>query len=407
MIRSFRATLGAARYDRAECSGALGDLGTFLPLLLAMSTLNGLDFTASLFFAGVFSVLTACMFRTPMAVQPMKAIAAAAIAHGLTSSEIVLAGAMVSLVVLTLGVLNAIAIIQRIIPRAVVRGMQGALGVTLLLSAGTLALRGAGVADMSGVLIPSSWTSSEGLGITLGALIIAALTLRFHRFPAALVLFASGLALAAGSSSSAVAALAPHWEIPAWNPPDFAAWPGALFDAALPQIPLTTLNSVISVCALAVALYPGEPEKHASPRALAVSVGSMNLIGMWFGAMPMCHGAGGLAAQHRFGARTNGAILMLGVAKIALAVIFGASLLPLCKAFPRSILAAMLAISAVELLRASLAGIRQERTYREPLQYGFTLTACLLFNYLAIGVLCGAVLAWCMALQTRKQSTSA
>src|SRR5205814_6147517 len=116
--------------------------------------------------------------------------------------------------------------------------------------------------------------------------------------------------------------------------------------ASLPQIPLTTLNSVIAVCALSVDLFPERP---ATPRRVAVSVGLMNLAGAWFGAMPMCHGAGGLAGQYRFGARTNGSILFLGAAKMLVAVLFGSSLMALCRSFPASVLGVMLAFSGLEL----------------------------------------------------------
>ena len=108
----------------------------------------------------------------------------------------------------------------------------------------------------------------------------------------------------------------------------------------LPQIPLTTLNSVIAVCALAADLFP---DRKAEPRKVAVSVGLMNLVACWFGGMPMCHGAGGLAGQYRFGARTNGSILFLGGIKMALAVLFGSSLMTLCVASPASVLGVLLA----------------------------------------------------------------
>ena len=79
------------RWNREEIAGALGDLGTFLPLLVAMSAQCGLSFPAALFFAGVFNVVTAFTFGIPMAVQPMKAIAAIALAEGLGAAEEVFA----------------------------------------------------------------------------------------------------------------------------------------------------------------------------------------------------------------------------------------------------------------------------------------------------------------------------
>ena len=62
----------------------------------------------------------------------------------------------------------------------------------------------------------------------------------------------------------------------------------------IPQLPVTTLNSVVAVCQLSADLFPARP---AQPVLVSVSVGLMNVVGAWFGAMPCCHGAGGLAAQ--------------------------------------------------------------------------------------------------------------
>ncbi len=64
----------------------------------------------------------------------------------------------------------------------------------------------------------------------------------------------------------------------------------------IPQLPLTTLNSVVAVCQLSSDLFPA---RSVQPVLVSVSVGLMNMVGAWFGAMPCCHGAGGLAAQVR------------------------------------------------------------------------------------------------------------
>ena len=83
MLTGWRSILGQARFDRHEIAGSLGDMGTFLPLLVGMVAQNGLDFSAALFFAGLFNVVTGMIFAIPMAVQPMKAIAAIALTEGL------------------------------------------------------------------------------------------------------------------------------------------------------------------------------------------------------------------------------------------------------------------------------------------------------------------------------------
>ena len=130
-----RETLRAARLDRHEIAGSLGDLGTFLPLLVGMAAENGLDFAAALFFAGLFNVITGLTFAIPMAVQPMKAIAAVALTQGLPVAQILAAGATVSLIILVLGLTGWIDALNRAIPKSVVRGLQLALGLTLLMKA--------------------------------------------------------------------------------------------------------------------------------------------------------------------------------------------------------------------------------------------------------------------------------
>ena len=111
----------SARFDRGEISGSLGDLGTFLPLLVAMASQNGLSFAAALFFAGLFNLVTGLSFGIPMAVQPMKAIAAIALAQGFSAAQIVAAGMSVSAVVLVLGISGAIDLVHRVIARGVAR----------------------------------------------------------------------------------------------------------------------------------------------------------------------------------------------------------------------------------------------------------------------------------------------
>jgi len=52
-----------------------------------MAAQNGLNFATSLFFAGMFNIITGLTFSIPMAVQPMKAIAAVALTEGLTAQQ--------------------------------------------------------------------------------------------------------------------------------------------------------------------------------------------------------------------------------------------------------------------------------------------------------------------------------
>jgi MFS superfamily sulfate permease-like transporter len=365
-----RRTLGQARLDRHEIAGSLGDLGTFLPLLVGMASQNGLDFAASLFFAGLFNVVTGLVFAVPMAVQPMKAIAAVALTEGLTAPEILAAGITVSAVVFLLGVTGLIDWVGRVVPKSVVRGLQLALGLSLLMKGLQM------VAGTGGAVGLDSWITGA-----LATLVVLALFFS-RRVPAALVLFGAGVVLAILREPTVVDQLGLGISLPAWSPPAWEDFVSAFPKAALPQIPLTMLNSVVAVCALSGDLFP---DRAVPARRVAISVGIMNLVAGWFGGMPMCHGAGGIAGQYRFGARTNGSILFLGGVKMVVAVVFGASLMALCKAFPASLLGVMLAFSGMEL-----ALVTRDQT-RRPDAFAMILTAgaCLALNSVAMGFVLG------------------
>ena len=251
------------RWNREEFAGSLGDLGTFLPLLVAMSAQCGLSFPAALFFAGVFNVVTAFTFGIPMAVQPMKAIAAIALAEGLGAGEIVAAGMWVSAVVLVLGLSGALGWIQRSIPTAVVRGLQLALALTLL-------MRG-----LKSVAPGAAPWASDGLGLAILAGLAVLFLRDSRRLPAALVLFLAGIGVAWFTAPQAFASirLEPWW--PTLALPTGEEFRAAWWSAAFPQVPLTLLNSVVAVCALSVDLFPA---RSAPPAKVAISVGLMNLL---------------------------------------------------------------------------------------------------------------------------------
>ncbi len=332
------------RLNRHEISGSLGDLGTFLPLLVGMSITNGLDFASALFFAGLFNIITGLTFSIPMAVQPMKAIAAVAISEHLSLGQILAAGIWTSSIVLILGITGLITLVDRLIPKPVIRGLQLGLGLQLI-------EQGLRLVRDTHLL----WGfDSISIGIFGFALVLAFASSR--KVPSALMLFIAGLGLAAASNTEVISTLRLGFNLPHWVPLTWDDFRSSFFRAALPQIPLTTLNSVIAVCALSVDLFPDRP---ARPRTVAVSVGLMNLISGWFGAMPMCHGAGGLAGQYRFGARSSASILFLGSAKLLLAVFLGGSLLTLLDIYPKSILGVLLSISGLEL--ALVATDQRER----------------------------------------------
>jgi MFS superfamily sulfate permease-like transporter len=368
-----------ARLNRNEIAGSLGDLGTFLPLLVGMAAQNGLNFASALFFAGLFNIITGLTFSIPMAVQPMKAIAAVALTEGLSVPQILAAGATVSLVILVLGVTGLIDWLNRVVPTSVVRGLQLALGLSLLMK---------GMQMVAGTNV---WFAPDSYATGLLLALVVLLLFFSRRVPAALILFGIGLILAVWAHPGIVGSLGLGFTLPSWTPLAWDDFVTAFPKAALPQIPLTTLNSVIAVCALSADLFP---DRRAEPRRVAVSVGLMNLVACWFGGMPMCHGAGGLAGQYRFGARTNGSILFLGVVKMVLAVLLGASLMALCQAFPASVLGVLLAFAGMELALVC----RDQTSRTDAFSMLLTAAACMALNNIALGFLLGLVMAWCLRL---------
>ncbi|KAK0728602.1 hypothetical protein B0T26DRAFT_597642, partial [Lasiosphaeria miniovina] len=345
----------------AEISGALGDLGTLLPLMITLALQGSIDLPSTLVFSGVFNIVTGAVFGIPLPVQPMKAIAAAAIASGASLRDTVAAGAWVGAAVLFLSVSGLLRLLTAYIPAPIVKGIQVGAGFSLAISAGS---------SLVAPLPWLSWSAASPLDSRLCALVVFAvlvLTQRmYRRFPFALAVFILGLLGAMVSimllqrrSDSEYEEL-PHFSpwnprlvVPAWGHRD-------AIGMALAQLPLTTLNSIIAAAALAADLLTAGHADSVPPpstTALGLSVGAMNLVGCWFGAMPVCHGAGGLAAQHRFGARSGASVVLLGAFKAIVGLVWGDSLRGLLHRFPRSLLGVMVAVAGLELARVGAASL--------------------------------------------------
>ncbi|MBU36084.1 MAG: sulfate transporter, partial [Candidatus Marinimicrobia bacterium] len=130
-IKNILNNIKGFRFNRHEFAGALGDMGTFIPILVGLVTVCGLNAGSALFFSGLFNLISGFIFGIPIAVQPMKAIGIIAINEGLTLHQILAAGIVVSAIVFMLGVTNLIVFLNRHIPLSVIRGLQLGLGLLL------------------------------------------------------------------------------------------------------------------------------------------------------------------------------------------------------------------------------------------------------------------------------------
>ncbi|TID16977.1 sulfate transporter [Venturia nashicola] len=333
----------------AEIAGSLGDLGTLLPLMIALTLSNSISLPSTLVFTGLANIITGVVFGLPLPVQPMKAIAAVAIARSFSIGENMAAGMTVSIAVFLMSVSGLLEWFSRVVPVPVVKGIQVGAGLSLVLSAGT------------SLLGPLSWLESgwgDDYFWALGAFFFLLFVTSVEKkrrgvlIPYALVVFAIGLVVASIQLSSGQSEDSNVEEAHLWHP-KFYIPQGKYFwttlSASLGQLPLTTLNSIIAVSHLSTDLLPNIAEP--TPTSLGISVATMNLIGCWFGAMPTCHGSGGLAAQHRFGARSGASIIILGLLKLSLGLFIGEPIVSLLRHFPKSLLAVMVIAAGVELAK--------------------------------------------------------
>jgi MFS superfamily sulfate permease-like transporter len=326
-----------------EISGSLGDLGTFLPIVIALTEGQQISLATTLIFTGVYNILTGAIFGIPLPVQPMKAIAAVAILKSLNAGETAAAGLFVAICIFIFSLTGLMTWFTRLIPIPVVKGIQVGAGLSLIVAAGGKALS---TLSWTG----PSWSDNYLLiGIALLALFATNL---WPRIPYALITLLVGIVFAAIQVGREHGDQLPGFRL--WSPyvqvPSGGEWKTGILDAGVGQLPLTTLNSIIAVTHLAADLLP-EVET-PSVTAIGISVAGMNLIGCWFGVMPVCHGSGGLAAQYRFGARSGASIIFLGMLKLLLGILFGESLTDLLRKFPLALLSVMIIAAGLELASA-------------------------------------------------------
>lgn len=342
-----------SRFCLDEASGALGDLGTLIPLLAASASEGSIRLGPALLWMGAFNVVTAVQWDVPMPVQPMKSIVAVAISDGMTPGAMAAAGIITGGVVWLLGLTRLVDFVNLLIPTCVIAGMQIGLGVKM-------AGKGCSYWSINGWLFDedNNLTTDNKLTALLSLVFTTFLLLR-TRLPAALIIFSLGIVLSIPTMvNDGTRVKFEMLDIPLVVPSS-ADWVDGLIHGAIPQIPLTTLNSVVSVCALSTRLFrdPAEGGKGISRTSVATSVGIMNVIGCWFGGMPSCHGAGGLAGQFKFGARGGCSLLMLGFSKIALAVALGQGVDSVIASYPKVVLGVLLLFAGVELASVGVQSI--------------------------------------------------
>jgi MFS superfamily sulfate permease-like transporter len=316
-----------------EFAGAFGDLGTLIPFVVGYITLNQMDPLGILVAFGIFKIFVGLYFKTPVPIQPMKAIGGMAISHAgtITPGMIWGSGIFTGLFWLLMGGTGAITWIEKITTKPVVRGIMLGLGLSFII---------------------------EGLGMmraeplfAIGGVALTLLLLTNRRFPAMLALLGYGIIVAFIQRPGLLEELS-HLSIR-------FRWPELIFGRiswkellsgfvilGLPQAPLTLGNAIIATVAENNAYFP---DRKVTAKTITIDHGFMNLISTCIGGIPMCHGAGGMAGHIRFGARTGGALVILGVIVLMTGLFLSDSVALLLQVFPRPILGVILFFAGVEL----------------------------------------------------------
>jgi hypothetical protein len=329
--------LGGFRVGVREIAGAVADLGVLVPLAAALILVNGLDAGAVLLCAGSLVIVAGVAFRVPFPVQPLKALTAVAVARELSPDVIHAAGLELAAFLLLLSIGHVADAVARIFVKPVVRSLQLGVGVLLVITAVKL------VADPPAVFSGTPRAPWPFL-LAVGAFAGVALAAHLRHYWGALALLGVGLAITLAAARPELCA--PTFSLPGLDVPPLSAFATAFVLLVVPQLPLTFGNAVVAVNDLAHE-YFGPAAARVTPSRVCLSAGLGNIGSALLGGMPMCHGAGGLTAHVRLGARTAGMNLVLGGTFVALGLLFGPQVPVLLGLLPVWVLAAFLAYAGL------------------------------------------------------------
>jgi MFS superfamily sulfate permease-like transporter len=326
------------RFDRHELSGAFGDIGTDLPLLVGLIPAAGFDSASVFIIFGLFQMLSGVLYGLPMPMQPLKAMAVIVIGAAATSNAIKAnvvhgAGLAIGIIMIALSLSGALALIAKWIPKCVVRGIQFGLGLLLAQLA------------LGNYVHTHGW---QGYALAAAAFAVVILLGAHQRWPAGLIVIALGIIYALFRMNFSEIAEGVGLGHPKFTPPTWDDISAGFVLLALPQLPLSLANSVIATKQTVHDLFPERP---VTVRGIGLTYGITNLIAAFFGGIPVCHGCGGLAGHYAFGARTGGSVIIYGSVYLTIGLLFGRVFDRVVEIFPKPILGVVLLVEALVLLR--------------------------------------------------------
>lgn len=322
------------QFNKQELSGAFGDMGTDFPLLIAMIIAAGLHAPSVFIVFGAMQIFTGVVYKVPMPVQPLKAMATLAITQKIAGDTVMGAGLAIGVVMLVLSVTGILDKLTKFIPKAVVRGIQMGLGISLCLLSFKEYLPAEGVV---------------GYGLAVIAFLVVIISIDNKKYPTSLLIIGIGFMYALFFSIDLNTIFhSIGVNIPELNVPSYDSVAKGFVLLALPQIPLSLGNSILATKQAVSDFFP--ERKDITVRKIGITYSVMNLVVPFFSGVPCCHGSGGMVGHYAFGGRTGGSVVIYGVIYMLLGVFFGSNLETIIKVFPLPILGVILLFEGISLI---------------------------------------------------------
>ena len=326
-------TIKDIKFNRQEFSGSLGDIGTDFPLIVAMILAAGLHTPSVLIVFGLLQIFTGFIYKMPMPVQPLKAMATLVISQKIAGNVLLGAGLAIGLVMLVLTLTGVLDKLTKFVPKAVVRGIQLGLGMSLCL----LSFK---------QYIPSG----EMMGYVLAAIafLMIILLIDNKKYPASLIVIGLGIFYAILFNTDfltfpPVAGI----NFPQIHLPSIDDIGKGFVLLALPQIPLSLGNSIMATKQVSDDLFP---QSNLSVKKIGITYSIMNLFSPFLSGIPCCHGAGGMVGHYTFGGRTGGSVIIYGLFYVCLGLFFGNSFDVVVKIFPLPVLGVILLFEGISMM---------------------------------------------------------
>ena len=318
-----------------ELSGSFGDIGTDLPLILGLIATGIVDANSVLIVFGLMQILTGLIYKLPMPVQPLKYMAILMLSQKLPLEVFMAGGFMIAVLMFLINMTGLLERIKQLIPSLVIRGIQLGLALSLVL--------------LSAKNYFPKYDNNDVV-FSMALMVVGLVSLRLYKFPTALLLVVMSM-IYASMTYFRPELVHMAFKLPTvnWDFKDHL-WQGLVL-LAIPQLALSLPNSVFATEQM---VHDYFPEKKVSLKKIGYTYSIINFIAPFFGGIPVCHGAGGIAGHYALGARSGLSVIFYGTLYLVLGLFFSDSIHEAIKIFPMPLLGVILLFEAIAIFRITV-----------------------------------------------------